>query len=170
MEKRKFIRKVCLLGDGGVGKTSLIRRYVYDVFSDQYIVSFGTKVTKKVMQTEDVDLTLMLWDILGQKGESSLHSAYYKGANAALLVCDLGRESSVRGLVQWRDDFLKSAPGAGIVPIANKADLAEQVSKAVLEETAAQLGSPFILTSAKNGQGVEDAFMALSKTVMGASS
>jgi small GTP-binding protein len=169
MDKRRYIRKVCLLGDGGVGKTSLVRRFVYDVFSDQYLVSFGTKVTKKVVQLEDTELTLMLWDILGQKRGAALHSAYYKGANAALLVCDLGREDTVRDLITWRDDFLASAPGAGVVPVANKADLAERVSDGILNEVAGTLGSHFILTSAKSGQGVEDAFLALGRLVMGVS-
>ncbi|HRU11295.1 MAG TPA: hypothetical protein P5189_01915, partial [Methanomassiliicoccales archaeon] len=66
MAKRRFVKKVCLLGDGEVGKTSLIRRYVLDQFDDQYLQTFGAKVSKKVLELQDVTLTLMIWDVLGQ--------------------------------------------------------------------------------------------------------
>jgi small GTP-binding protein len=169
MEKKKFIRKVCLLGDGGVGKTSLVRRYVEDFFHDDYIVSFGTKVTKKVVELGEVDLTLMIWDILGQKSDDALHAAYYKGANGALLVCDLTRPETIDHLLKWRDDFLRSAPGAKIVLVANKSDLENKVPADKLEAVSNISDSKFISTSAKTGAGVEVAFLALAKAVMEAS-
>ena len=70
---RKIINKIVLIGDGAVGKTSLIRKFVHDKFEDKYITTIGTKVTKKSLNFksdigEDVELTLMIWDLLGQKG------------------------------------------------------------------------------------------------------
>lgn len=167
MEKRKFIRKVCLLGDGGVGKTSLVRRYVEDSFRDEYIVSFGTKVSKKVLELKDVELTLMLWDILGQKSDDPLHSAYYKGANGALLVCDLTRPQTVDHLPKWKEDFLRAAPGAKIVLVANKADLDPKVPMDKLEGVAGMMDGKMIMTSAKTGEGVESCFLELGRMVMG---
>jgi small GTP-binding protein len=169
MEKKKFIRKVCLLGDGGVGKTSLVRRYVEDVFQDAYIVSFGTKVTKKVVDLEEVELTLMLWDILGQKSDDALHAAYYRGANGALLVCDLTRPETIEHLLKWREDFLRAAPGAKVILVANKSDLEGQVPADRLEAVSKAIGGPFISSSARTGAGVEGAFLALAKGVMEAS-
>lgn len=166
MEKRKFIRKVCLLGDGGVGKTSLVRRYVEDSFQDEYIVSFGTKVSKKVLELGDVELTLMLWDILGQKSDDALHSAYYKGANGALLVCDLTRPMTIDHLGKWKEDFLRSAPGAKVVLVANKADLESKVPKDRLDAAEGMLGGKMIMTSAKTGEGVEEAFLELGRIIM----
>lgn len=169
MEKKKLIRKACLLGDGGVGKTSLVRRYVEDVFHDEYIVSFGTKVTKKVIELEDAELTLMLWDILGQKSDDALHSAYYKGANGALLVCDLTRPETVEHLLKWRDDFLRAAPGARIVLVANKSDLEGRAPSDRLEAVSSVIDGRFVMSSAKTGAGVEEAFLRLAKAVMEAS-
>jgi small GTP-binding protein len=166
MEKRKFIRKVCLLGDGGVGKTSLVRRFVEDSFRDEYIVSFGTKVSKKVLDLGEVELTVMLWDILGQKSDDALHSAYYKGANGALLVCDVTRIQTVEHLNKWKESFLRAVPGAKIVLVANKADLDPKIDMEKLEAAAGILGGRVIMTSAKTGEGVEAAFLELGKRIM----
>lgn len=166
MEKRKFIRKVCLLGDGGVGKTSLVRRYVEDVFGDSYIISFGTKVSKKVIDVGKIELTLMIWDILGQKGDDALHAAYYRGANGALLVGDLTRPETVGHLVKWKEDFLKVCPGSVIVAASNKADLESIMQTRDLQEITSALGMELQRTSAKTGEGVEELFMALGRGIM----
>ncbi|HUL38834.1 MAG TPA: Rab family GTPase [Methanomassiliicoccales archaeon] len=166
MERKKFIRKVCLLGDGGVGKTSLVRRFVEDSFRDEYIVSFGTKVSKKMLELGDVELTLMLWDILGQKGDDALHSAYYKGANGALLVCDVTRVQTIEHLEKWKENLLRAAPGAKVVLVANKADLGLKVTREELQSIADKLGGRMVMTSAKTGDGVEAAFLELGKAVM----
>lgn len=169
MEKRKVIRKVSLLGDGAVGKTSLIRRYVLDVFSDEYLTTFGAKVTKKVLDLEEVELTMMIWDILGQKGQKSLHASYYSGTNGALVVCDLSRPETLESTLEWAIDLRKVAGDIPIVPVANKMDLPAQVTQDGMERMAAVLGDGFILTSARTGEGVPAAFERLAKRMTGAS-
>ena len=165
MAKRKFIRKICLLGDGGVGKTSLVRRYVLDKFSDEYIKTFGTKVSKKVLDLGEVELTLMIWDVLGQKA-STLHEAYYKGAYGALLVCDLTREETVLSLERWRDDLYQVIGEKPLILVANKNDLEQVVTRDVLAEVSESLGEDFTITSAKSGDGVDDAFHELGRKIM----
>ena len=165
MTKRRFIRKICLLGDGEVGKTSLVRRFVLDMFSDEYIKTFGTKVSKKVLDMGEVDLTLMIWDILGQKA-SSLHEAYYKGANGALLVCDLSRERTVNYLIRWRDDLCRVSGEVPIVLVANKSDLQWEIDRDRLAEIGESLGEGFTITSAKTGEGVEEAFLSIGVRIL----
>ncbi|MGD1059853.1 MAG: Rab family GTPase [Methanomassiliicoccales archaeon] len=167
MERKRYIRKVCLLGDGGVGKTSLVRRYVDDVFNDKYIVSFGTKVSKKVMNVDDVELTLMIWDVLGQSSEDSLHAAYYRGSNGAMLVGDLTRPETLEHLQKWRDDLLAVERGAKTVIVGNKADLEMGITPSSLASLSKQLGSDVYRTSAKTGDGVERTFEQLGKILLG---
>ena len=88
-------RKILLLGDGAVGKTSFIRRFVVDKFSDDYITTIGTKVTKKDLRIESpskaVELTFMIWDVLGQKGYKNIQESAFQGSKGALLVYDVTR-------------------------------------------------------------------------------
>ncbi len=163
----KVMRKICLLGDGAVGKTSLIRRYVFDMFNDEYIMTIGTKVSKKNMKLEGKELTLMIWDILGQKEHSNLHSAYYKGAAGAIVVCDFTNKKSMEHLTRWVDDFRAVAGDAPLVIAVNKQDIEK---KAYLFEEAKEIadnyGAPAIPTSAKSGKNVELLFKTIGERVI----
>jgi small GTP-binding protein len=136
MQKRQFVRKICLIGDGAVGKTSLVRRYVLDVFSDDYLSTFGAKVSKKVITLDDVELTLMIWDILGQKSGASMHSAYFSGANGALIVCDGTRPETLDSLNSWYQEFTRVAGKVPVIPLANKCDLPSVVTEESLASTS----------------------------------
>ncbi len=168
MEKRQFIRKVCLIGDGAVGKTSLVRRYVLDVFSDEYISTFGAKVSKKVITFGDVELTMMIWDILGQKSGASMHSAYFSGANGAFIVCDGSRPETLDSLNSWYQEFTRVAGKVPVIPLANKCDLPSEVTDDSLASASRVVSQDFRRTSAKTGEGVEEAFLQLGKLIMGA--
>lgn len=163
----KVMRKICLLGDGAVGKTSLIRRYVFDEFDDEYIMTIGTKVSKKSMEVDKNELTLMIWDILGQKEHTSLHSAYYKGASGAIIVCDFTNKKSMENLTRWVDDFRGVAGNVPVVIAVNKQDIK---NKAYLFEEAKKIadnyGAPAIPTSAKTGKNVELLFKMIGERVI----
>jgi len=163
---KKIIRKVCLLGDGAVGKTSLISRYVLNSFSDEYLVSFGTKVSKKVIEYDDVQLTLMIWDVLGQNTNRSLHAAYYSGANGAMLVCDSTRPDTLDNLSQWAEDFKKVVGGKPVLPLANKSDLPAALPREKMDEIGSLLGHHILPTSARTGEGVQEAFESLGRMVL----
>src|SRR5438128_10845183 len=98
-------RKILLLGDGAVGKTSLIRRFVVDKFSDDYIPTIGTKVTKKDLRIESpgraTDMSFMIWDGLGQKRYRGIQQSSFQGAKAALLVSDLTRPEPAESLYEY---------------------------------------------------------------------
>ncbi len=163
----KVMRKICLLGDGAVGKTSLIRRYVFDIFDDGYIMTIGTKVSKKSMEVGGKELTLMIWDILGQKEHTNLHSAYYKGASGAIVVCDFTNRTSMEHLKRWIDDFREVAGEVPVVIAVNKQDIEK---KAYLFEEAKKIadsyGAPAIPTSAKTGKNVELLFGMMGERVI----
>lgn len=174
MQRISAIGKICLLGDGQVGKTSLIRKFVLDQFSDDYITTVGTKVSKKKMQIDvpekdtHVDLTLTIWDILGQKEFRSLHNTFYAGASGGLIVCDLTRYETFESMLEWIEDLFAITGSIPIVIIGNKCDLQDQHT--VLEENLEALADKYntihVYTSAKTGENVELAFKNLADEIV----
>src|SRR5512137_1702597 len=118
MDLRDILKKVVLIGDGAVGKTSLVARYVVNKFDDKYIATIGTKVSRKDVQVVKPDLIInlrmMIWDILGQKEYSKIRSASLSGAQGVILVGDLSRPETIQSLENF---WLKEAQGVvGSIP------------------------------------------------------
>ena len=168
MELRDILKKVVLLGDGGVGKTSLIARYVINKFDDKYIATIGTKVSRKDIQFVKpnliINLRMMIWDILGQKEYSKIRSASLSGAQGLILVGDLSRPETIKSLQDfWLKEVQAQVGGIPTVVVGNKVDLAEKnsMTAAVVEAMGQRLGYPTLLTSAKTGANVEEIFNTL---------
>jgi len=164
--------KVCFIGDAGVGKTSLIKRYVLDVFDDRYIATIGTKVTKKIVDVEGKEgqakVMMLVWDIMGQKGfRELLREAYFFGAHGAIAVCDMTNKETLEELRYWIKALTDVAGDVPIVFAGNKADLEnEQVVKELdLKDLASKYKSQAFLTSAKTGQNVEAMFKGLALAI-----
>jgi small GTP-binding protein len=168
---RNLIKKVCLLGDGEVGKTSLIRKFVYDQFDDKYLMTIGTKITKKALalshQGTPVNLTLMINDIVGQVEFERIHKQYYRGSMAGILVCDLTRKPTLERIDWWLDSFREVAGDVPIILLGNKADLTEklEISDNDLSNYSKDIGCSHFITSAKTGLNVEKAFIKVGKVL-----
>ncbi|MGQ9587858.1 MAG: Rab family GTPase [Thermoplasmata archaeon] len=167
-ESRKL--KICLIGDVGVGKTSLVRRYVLDVFDDKYIATIGTKVTKKEVEVKDPEtgapqrIVLLIWDIMGQPSfREVLREAYFYGVEGALAVCDVTSKESLGELRYWIKAMTATTGKVPIVFLGNKCDLREEtrIPYQDLEVFARKHDSPSMLTSAKTGYNVEQAFTTI---------
>ena len=168
MELRDILKKVVLLGDGAVGKTSLVARYVIDKFDDKYIATIGTKVSRKDIQVVKpnmiINLRMMIWDILGQKEYSKIRSASLSGAQGVILVGDLSRPDTVKSLEEfWMKEVSDVVGKIPTIIVGNKLDLAEKssMSSAMIESMGQKLGCPTILASAKSGKNVEAIFTTL---------
>jgi len=163
---KEMIRKICMLGDPAVGKTSLVRRFVLDVFDDQYIPSIGMKVTKKQvhLKSENLDVTIMIWDILGSK-TSRFDSVYYKGVKGALLVSDVTRENTVDSIPKWIDGLYEITGKVPVFFLANKTDLVETSESFLkkMDKYCGEYNAKTLNTSAKTGDNVELAFYHLAK-------
>jgi len=163
-------RKVVLLGDTAVGKTSLVRRFVYDQFSDSYIQTIGTKVSKKTIEFDFEDehykITLIIWDVLGQQGYTNVQRAAFKGSDGALFVCDITRRETLQSILRYWLPMLESVAGVPGVLLANKSDLNWKIDKKDLDEFSRMTGLPYLITSAKTGENVEDAFKLLGKLML----
>ena len=157
-----------LLGDGGVGKTSLVKRFVYSKFDDTYIKTLGTNVYKKVVKdTENkVEVRLQIWDVMGQNLFPNMIRTYMKGANGFILVCDLTNKRSFTNLQDWIYQVFQATDKSSGIVLANKSDLDEtEFGVTTLEPLANALETPYYMTSAKTGDNVEDAFNTISRLI-----
>jgi len=164
-------RKVCLLGDIAVGKTSLARRFVNGVFDVAYQSSIGLKVSRKAIHFPGVcgmrELMLLLWDLAGDEGfESQVNHLH--GAAGAVLVYDLTRPETLAALRDLSEALFRVSPEAKLVLAANKRDLVEEqhLNLHYVETVAASLGASYYLTSARTGAGVDALFLHLAQLLV----
>jgi small GTP-binding protein len=162
-----YSKKICLLGDFAVGKSSLVRRFVYNLFDDKYISTIGVKVSRKTVavMTEDgvAELTMMIWDLAGNEEFDHIRASYMRGSAGAVLVCDLTRPDSLLLLEESVAQLREVVDNPQLILAANKVDLVDErrISDQMLREVADGMGISTIFTSAKTEQGVEDVFRTL---------
>jgi small GTP-binding protein len=167
-------RKICLVGDFGVGKTSLIRRFVDRQFSDQYLSTVGVKVSRKLLELADSTSTqnfqLLLWDIEGNTRFKAIAPTYLQGAKGAIIVADVTREETLEHLAKHVQQFLRANPQGVIVLALNKSDLIEAETLTRLLQLYRFTDQPRILatypTSAKTGAHVDEIFQQLSQSIL----
>lgn len=153
-------KKLCLLGTFGVGKTSLIRKYVQNIFSDDYITTIGVKIEKKtVVLNANNEVLLVIWDLEGSEDFSRIADTYLRGMSGYFVVADGTNLETVSTAKTISSQMKRLFPDTPSVLLLNKFDLAD--SWAVPEETErdyAETGQSVLKTSAKTGAGVEEAF------------
>lgn len=157
-------KKICLLGDFGVGKTSLVQRFVEGRFDDKYLSTVGVKISRKTLKRSYGELNLLIWDVAGSNGFESSGTSYMQGAAGALIVCDLTRRDTLIAFENYARQIRKINPDVQLVFVCNKADLihTRDISDIDLLNVLSDLGgSNFFLTSAKTGEQVEGAFSHL---------
>jgi len=160
-------KKVCMLGTFAVGKTSLVRRFVESIYSDKYHTTVGVKIDKKLVQVEEKELMLMLWDIEGAQDEHDLRTSYLRGASGYLLVVDGTRQDTLYTALAIQTRVEETIGSVPFLLLINKADLTDEWVITNREtEALEQKKWDVIRTSAKSGMGVEDAFLKLAKKLV----
>lgn len=168
--RKKTLLKVIILGDSGVGKTSLMNRYVNKKFSTQYKATIGADFVTKDVVVDDKLVTMQIWDTAGQERFQSLGVAFYRGADCCVLVYDVTAPTSFKSLDSWRDEFLIQASPRDpenfpFIVIGNKID---QENRAVSSRRAqawcqSKNDIPYFETSAKEAVNVETAFITVAR-------
>ncbi|MEM8640282.1 MAG: Rab family GTPase [Cyanobacteria bacterium P01_G01_bin.54] len=165
-------KKVCLVGDFSVGKTSLIRRFVDNQFSDEYLSTVGVKLSRKLVELPVADLAveLLIWDIEGQTQFKAIAPSYLQGAKGAIIVGDVKRPDTLEHLSNHLDLFFKINPKGRAIVALNKADLVTpDTSQKLLENYTFNADYPQVLatytTSAKTGQDVNAIFHELALAI-----
>ena len=167
-EKRYFTSKIVLIGDGRVGKTSLVRRFVTNMFDPSYQITLGTTIMKKEVEYLNYLVTLAIWDVGGQEVFKQIRSKYYFGSKGALAVCDATNMTTYENLKSWVDSFIEVVGVKPIVFLANKCDLTElQVTEDDMKQIVKDhTNAEFLFTSAKNGTNAELAFTNLVRLII----
>ncbi len=156
------IHKVLLVGDGNVGKTSLVRRFCEGKFEDSRILTIGVDFQVKTVQLGERTMRLSIWDVAGQDRFRAFRDQFYAGTLAVALVYDVTAPATFFNLTRWREEVLASVPGVPMVVIGNKKDLGPVVPPGEAEGWARFEGKmPFLQTSALTGEKVEDLFQGL---------
>ena len=164
----EFGFKICVIGDGAVGKTSLIKKFTKGTFEKDYIKTIGAQFSRFNKKINEDIINLILWDIAGQDDFSFLQPLFYKESRACIIVYsleenDLGTDSLIH-VKEWHDELKKYCGDIPVVLFANKVDLVEEsdLDNAKIQDIVNQHDFlEFYVTSAKTGQGVIDAFNAI---------
>ncbi|KAI8887612.1 hypothetical protein K501DRAFT_211751 [Backusella circina FSU 941] len=171
-EMREYLYKILVVGDLGTGKTSIIRRYVHNIFSSNYKSTIGVDFALKVIQWgPDIIVRLQLWDIAGQERFGNMTRVYYKEALGAIVVYDVTRSQTFEGVSKWKKDIdtkvaLPDAWGGGQIPVillANKTDLIQEghgqhVNPTEMDQFCKENGFlQWFETSAKDNSNIDEA-------------
>lgn len=160
-------KKICMLGSFAVGKTSLVRRFVESIYSDVYQTTVGVKIDKKNVKVGEKEVSLVLWDIYGEDDYQKMRWTYLRGASGFLLVADGTRRATLEKAVSLEQRAREEAGAIPFVLVINKSDLLRdwELDPALESQLATQEWS-ILRTSAKTGEGVEEAFALLTRKIL----
>jgi len=155
--------KLLMIGDAGVGKSSMLLRFTDDSFDDHIQSTIGVDFKVKHLDVMDKRIKLTVWDTAGQERFRTLTSSYYRGAQGVVMVYDVTRRDSFENLEQWLKEVMLYSPnnGEGVVKllVGNKIDLERQVPREEAEAWARSQGMLFLEASAKTKTGIKQCFM-----------
>jgi len=160
-------KKICMLGSFAVGKTSLVRQFVDSIFSEKYHTSIGVKIDKKVVRVDDSEVNLILWDIHGEDEFQKIQASYLTGTSGYFLVIDGTRSNTLAVAKELNQFTLNHIGSVPFIVLINKADLLSDWE--IIDEELDLLkekGWELIKTSAKTGEGVEEAFKQLANKML----
>ena len=160
-------KKICMVGAFATGKTSLVAKFVYSIFSEKYQTTVGVKIDKKNLKIEEQELNLILWDLYGEDEFQKLRTSYLRGSSGYLLVVDGTRKSTLQTAFELQKRVEDSIGKVPFIVVLNKCDLEEEWElDSANMETIEKKGWTVIKTSAKTGLNVEEIFHTLASKIL----
>lgn len=164
-------KKICMLGATGVGKTSLVRRFVQSIYSEKYHTTIGVKIDKKVIGVGDESVSLLLWDLQGEDETFKIRPSFLRGAAGYFIVVDLTRHDTFVTAFSIQQMVEREVGNLPFIVLFNKNDLVEEFEVLPAEmEQMINFGWKMFRTSAKTGERVEEAFQKLAEKMLAADS
>lgn len=160
-------KKICMVGVFATGKTSLVQKFVYSIFSDHYLSTVGVKIDRKEILVGDQNIVLMLWDLEGRDGVHDVNASYIRGAHGVIYVVDGTRRETLDGMYEIHAKVTGALGDIPSVVALNKTDLtSEWQLKSPDEKALGEKGFHRIRTSAKTGEGVEETFQWVAQATL----
>lgn len=160
-------KKVCMVGAFATGKTSLIARFVYSIFSETYQTTVGVKIDKKKVNCQGQELNLILWDLYGEDEFQKVRMSYLRGSSAYLLVMDGTRRHTLEKAFNLQMRVEETIGQVPFILVINKSDLSDEWEIDINEiDELVQKGWNVIQTSAKTGRGVEEMFQIIAQKIL----
>jgi len=160
-------KKICMVGAFATGKTSLVSRFVYSIFSERYYTTVGVKIEKKTIDIQERSINLILWDLYGEDEFQKVRMSYLRGSSGYILVVDGTRRKTLDKAFELQIKVEASIGKVPFILVLNKWDMTEEWEIETHEiETINQKGWTVINTSAKTGQGVEEVFQTLGNQML----
>lgn len=161
------VLKVLIVGNGAVGKTSLVRRYCEGSFTESRIATIGVDFQTKLVDLPGGQVKLSIWDLAGQERFAVMRPGFYKGGRAVAMVFDVTDPQTLNDLPQWRQELQGVIPTAPVIVVANKIDLEHTVDPQAAHAFADSMQAPYHETSAATGEGVSAFFETLARLAAG---
>lgn len=170
VESGEYAFKLILGGEGGVGKTSMVHRFVEDAFQTDYKSTIGTSIMKKECEFEGLDskVRFVIWDLAGQAQFKRVRRSYLSNAETGILVFDVTRKETFDKIESWFNEIIDASSTISLILVANKVDLEGErvVTTEQGEGLAEKLNLSYIETSAKTGENIDDAFKMLALQII----
>jgi small GTP-binding protein len=172
MENQIIKKKICLLGLYSVGKTSMVRQFVFNKFEDKYLSTIGVHISKKKLNIdirEDIQaIEFFIWDIANIDKFDNVVNNYFRGAHGAVIVTDVTRPRTIENIKEFSDKFLEINPKAKIIFVGNKIDLVDELKfdKESYISSVCDISYNLLFTSAKTGENIEEVFIKLGEQII----
>mmetsp|Transcript_7715 Transcript_7715/g.8489 ORF Transcript_7715/g.8489 Transcript_7715/m.8489 type:complete len:203 (+) Transcript_7715:80-688(+) len=162
-----YLFKLLLIGDSGVGKSSLLLRFADNTFTESFISTIGVDFKLRTIAIDESKVKLQLWDTAGQERFRTITSSYYRGAQGVIVVFDVTKKDTFHNVVKWLQELERyAAEDVKKLLVGNKTDMPQrEVTYDEAKELAEKLGLDYVETSAKTSDNVEEAFTKLAKMI-----